>query len=56
MLGKGGQVLKWIGETARKELIEIFDRPVHLFLHVKVRENWQEERAFYSAVGLDYDV
>jgi GTP-binding protein Era len=56
VLGKGGQVLKWIGETARKELIEIFDRPVHLFLHVKVRENWQEERAFYSAVGLDYDV
>jgi GTP-binding protein Era len=56
ILGKGGQTLKWIGEHARKELIEILERPVHLFLHVKVRENWSDEREFYSDVGLDFDV
>jgi GTP-binding protein Era len=56
ILGKGGQTLKWIGENSRKDLIEILDRPVHLFLHVKVRETWQEERAFYADLGLDFDV
>ena len=55
VLGKGGQTLKWIGENSRKELTEILDRPVHLFLHVKVRENWSDEREFYSDLGLDYD-
>jgi GTPase len=55
VLGKGGQTLKWIGENARKDLIEILDRPVHLFLHVKVRENWSDEREFYADLGLDYD-
>ena len=56
VLGKGGQTLKWIGEQARKELIEILDQPVHLFLHVKVMENWAEERRMYTDVGLDFDV
>ena len=56
VLGKGGQTLKWIGENARIELTEILDRPVHLFLHVKVRENWSEEREFYSGLGLEFDV
>jgi GTP-binding protein Era len=56
VLGKGGQVLKWIGEQSRKELGEILDRPVHLFLTVKVRETWAEERGFYSDMGLDFDV
>ena len=56
ILGKGGQTIKWIGEAARKDLGEILDRPIHLFLQVKVREGWQEERAFYSDVGLDFDV
>ena len=56
ILGKGGQTLKWIGENSRKDLIEILDRPVHLFLHVKVRETWQEERALYADLGLDFDV
>ena len=55
ILGKNGQTVKWIGEAARKDLGEILDRPVHLFLTVKVRETWQEERGFYSGVGLDYD-
>jgi GTP-binding protein Era len=56
VLGKGGQVLKWIGEQSRKELGEILERPVHLFLTVKVRETWAEERGFYTDMGLDFDV
>ena len=56
ILGKGGQTIKWIGEAARKDLGEILERTIHLFLQVKVREGWQEERAFYSDVGLDFDV
>jgi len=56
VLGAGGQTLKWIGQKAREELIEILDRPVHLFLHVKVVENWQDQREFYRDTGLDFDV
>jgi GTP-binding protein Era len=56
VLGKGGQTLKWIGENARKDLTEILDRPVHLFLTVKVKENWSDTREFYAGVGLDFDV
>jgi GTP-binding protein Era len=56
ILGKAGQTVKWIGEASRKDLGEILDRPVHLFLTVKVRENWQEERSFYADQGLDFDV
>ena len=55
VLGKGGQTVKWIGEQARKELAEILGQPVHLFLHVKVKENWAEERGLYSDLGLDFD-
>ena len=56
LLGKGGQTLKWIGEKSRTELAEILDRPVHLFLHVKVDDRWQDRRELYSDVGLDFDV
>ena len=56
ILGRNGQTVKWIGEASRKDLGEILDRAVHLFLTVKVRENWQEERAFYADLGLDFDV
>ena len=55
VLGRGGQTLKWIGEKARTELTGLLDRPVHLFLHVKVDERWQERRALYSDVGLEFD-
>ncbi|MGZ6012507.1 MAG: GTPase Era [Caulobacteraceae bacterium] len=55
VLGKGGQTLKWIGEQSRTELAEILDRPIHLFLHVKVKENWAEERGLYRDLGLDFD-
>ena len=55
ILGRGGATLKWIGQKAREELVEILDRPVHLFLHVKVQETWAEDRAFYREGGLDFD-
>jgi GTP-binding protein Era len=54
-LGKDGQTIKAIGMAARKELEDILGRRVHLFLHVKVRENWTEERARFDAIGLDFD-
>lgn len=54
-IGAKGQTVKAIGEAARKEMEKAFDRRVHLFLHVKVRENWTEERAVYQRLGLDYE-
>lgn len=55
VLGKGGQAIKEISMAARKELAEILDRPVHLFLRVKVSERWQDNRERFSAIGLDFD-
>ena len=55
VLGKGGQTLKWIGQKSREDLSEILGRPIHLFLTVKVAENWAEQRAFYADTGLDFD-
>ncbi len=54
VLGKGGRAIKVIGEAARRDLEEMFGRRVHLFLFVKVRENWAEEREHYGAMGLEY--
>jgi len=56
VLGKGGQTLKWIGQKAREELTILLDRPVHLFLTVKVDPKWQDSRALYAQFGLDFDV
>ena len=56
VLGKGGRRIKAIGSEARAELKELFDRPVHLFLHVKVRRDWREDPERYRDLGLDYDV
>jgi len=55
LLGKGGRTVKWIGEHARKDLGEILGRQVHLFLHVKVIDDWQERREHYLEQGLDFD-
>ncbi len=55
VLGQGGQTLKWIGQKSREELREILDRPVHLFLHVKVDPRWADERALYRDTGLEFD-
>lgn len=54
-IGQGGATIKTIGEQARKEMEAAFDRRIHLFLHVKVREGWSEERALYQRLGLDYE-
>ena len=54
VLGKGGATIKIIGELARKEMEEIFERRVHLFLFVKVREDWAEQRAHYKEMGLEF--
>jgi len=54
VLGKGGETLKAIGSQARADLMEFLDRPVHLFLQVKVRPNWLEEKERYSEMGLDW--
>jgi GTPase len=53
-LGKGGQTIKTIGELARKEMEDLFARRVHLFLFVKVREDWAESREHYREIGLEY--
>jgi GTPase len=55
-LGKGGQKIKDIGSLARTELEEMLERRVHLFLFVKVRENWQEDRQHLREWGLEWDV
>jgi GTP-binding protein Era len=55
VLGKGGQTLKWIGQKSREDLSKLLDRPVHLFLHVKVEERWSEDRALYAQFGLEFD-
>ena len=55
VLGKGGTRIKQIGARARHELNAMLERPVHLFLHVKVSERWAEDPAHYRTIGLDYD-
>ncbi len=55
VLGKRGQQIKAIGETSRKELEEILDRRVHLFLFVKVREKWGDDPDRYRDWGLDFE-
>jgi GTPase len=54
VLGKGGASIKTIGELARKEMEDIFGRRVHLFLFVKVREDWAERREHYREMGLEF--
>jgi GTP-binding protein Era len=54
VLGKGGQTIKAIGQAARKEIAEIAETPVHLFLFVKVRENWSDDPERYREMGLEF--
>ncbi len=54
VLGNGCETIKAIGVAARAEISTFLDRKVHLFLQVKVRENWQEEAERYSEMGLDF--
>jgi GTPase len=54
VLGKGGATIKAIGAESRKEIAEITGVPVHLFLFVKVRENWGDDPDRYREMGLDF--
>jgi GTP-binding protein Era len=54
VLGKGGATIKSIGADARREIADIIEQPVHLFLFVKVRENWGEDPDRYREMGLEF--
>jgi GTP-binding protein Era len=54
VLGKGGQTIKAIGAEARREIAEIAEQPVHLFLFVKVREAWGDDPERYREIGLEF--
>ena len=55
VLGEGGKRIKTIGARARAELGQMLERRVHLFLFVKVRQNWIDDRERFESLGLDYD-
>ena len=55
VVGKGGRQIKKIGEASRKELEKLFERRVHLFLFVKVREKWGDDPDLYRDLGLDFN-
>lgn len=54
VVGAGGARIKAIGEAARKEMKELLGRPVHLFLHVKVRPGWADDRHTWRDMGMDW--
>ena len=54
VLGKGGRTIKQLSMEARKDLAEIVEKPVHLFLFVKVRENWGDDPERYRELGLTF--
>jgi GTP-binding protein Era len=54
VLGKGGATIKAIGADSRIELADVLERPVHLFLFVKVREDWGDDPERYREMGLEF--
>jgi len=54
VLGHKGETIKAVSQAARAEIAEFLGRPVHLFLQVKVRENWMDEAERYDEMGLDF--
>jgi GTP-binding protein Era len=54
LLGKGGRTIKQISSSARAELSRMLERTVHLFVFVKVRDNWKDDPERYSEMGLDF--
>jgi GTPase len=54
VLGEGGRTIKAIGTAARMDIAKAHGAPVHLFLHVKVREKWLDDPERYRAMGLDF--
>jgi GTP-binding protein Era len=55
VLGEGGKRIKTIGARARAELGAMLDRKVHLFLFVKVRDNWLDDPERYRAMGIEFN-
>jgi GTP-binding protein Era len=54
VLGEGGKMIKAISMAARKQIAAASGKPAHLFLHVKVRENWENDPERYRAMGLEF--
>lgn len=54
VLGRGGSMLKTIGQSSREAIADHLGRKVHLFLHVKVNPRWDEDRAIYRDIGLEW--
>ncbi|MBZ0161368.1 MAG: GTPase Era [Notoacmeibacter sp.] len=54
VLGRKGETIKAIGQAAREEIGAILEQPVHLFLFVKVRENWGDDPERYREMGLEF--
>ena len=54
ILGKGGTQIKNIREKSQTEMQKQFDRKVHLFLFVKIRPDWSEQKSYYADMGLEY--
>lgn len=56
VLGKNGKTIKDIGAAARQDMKDWLGRNVHLFLFVKVRENWKDDKSRYTGMGLEFDI
>lgn len=54
VLGKRGETIKAVGQEARKDIMELIGRPAHLFLEVKSRPGWLDEKERFDAIGLDF--
>ena len=54
VLGEGGKMIKAISMAARKEIAGATGKPVHLFLHVKIREDWESDPERYRSMGLEF--
>lgn len=54
VIGKKGQMLKTLGTLAREDMEKNFGCKVHLFLHVRVTEKWQDDKSIYDGMGLDW--
>ena len=54
VLGNGGRMIRQLSMQARQELAQILEKPVHLFLFVKVRQNWGDDPERYRELGLTF--
>ncbi|MDD4519814.1 MAG: GTPase Era [Alphaproteobacteria bacterium] len=55
ILGKKGSMIKKIGMSSKAELEKLFERPIHLYLFVKVKSKWEDDPSFYQSIGLDFN-